>query len=52
VLDRGEGHVDMGRVVHHQDDAGDDLQHQVKVSTMPQIHIQLRFLGVGIMIVS
>jgi hypothetical protein len=28
VLDRGEGHVDMRRVVHHQDDPGDDLQHQ------------------------
>jgi hypothetical protein len=25
VLDRGEGHVDMRRVVHHQHDAGDDL---------------------------
>ena len=28
VLDRGKRHIDVWRVVHHKDDACDDLQRQ------------------------
>ena len=30
VLDRAERHVDMRRVMHREDDAGDDLQHEAE----------------------
>ncbi len=28
VFDRGKGQIDMGRIMHHQDNAGDDLDDQ------------------------
>ena len=52
VLDRGKRHIDMRCVVHTKNDAGHDLQRQQNVKTMPQIHIQFRFFGVGIINVS
>ena len=43
---------DVRGVVHGEHDAGGDLPTSAKIRTMPQIHIQLRFLGVRIISVS
>ena len=47
ALDRGEGQIDMRRVVHHENDPGDDLQRQTeRKNDAPDPH-PVQVLGCG-----